>query len=166
MSGVPGGQLRYDQIAMPFKIFSSAFSEGGWIPPLHSCHGADLSPSLEWSGDPAEVKSFALVAEDPDAPAGTWCHWLLYDISPKVHNLAQGYKPGATGVSGQNDFGKLGYNGPCPPKGAPHRYYFKLYALNVDRLGIAEGTKRAGLLQAIKGHILAEADYMGRFQAP
>jgi Raf kinase inhibitor-like YbhB/YbcL family protein len=150
---------------MGFKIFSSAFSEGGWIPPLHSCHGADLSPSMEWSGDPAETLSFTLVVEDPDAPVGIWCHWLLYDISAKVHNLAQGYKPGSLGVSGQNDFGKLGYNGPCPPKGKPHRYYFKLYALNAHTLGLPPGAKRAEVLDALKGHILGEAEYLGRFQA-
>ncbi|HUK15647.1 MAG TPA: YbhB/YbcL family Raf kinase inhibitor-like protein [Bryobacteraceae bacterium] len=150
---------------MGFKIFSSAFSEGGWIPSLHSCHGADLSPSLEWSGDPADTLSFALVVEDPDAPAGVWCHWLLYDISAKVHNLAQGYKPGALGVSGQNDFGKLGYNGPCPPRGGPHRYDFKLYALNVHTLGLPPGAKRAEVLPALKGHILGEAQYVGRFQS-
>jgi len=150
---------------MGFKIFSSAFSEGGWIPPLHSCQGADLSPSLEWSGDPAETLSFALIVEDPDAPAGVWCHWLLYDISAKIHNLAQGYKPGPLGVSGQNDFGKPGYNGPCPPKGKPHRYYFKLFALNAHTLGLSAGARRAEVLEALKGHILGEAEYMGRFQS-
>lgn len=157
--------MRYHRNAMAFKIFSSAFSEGGWIPPLHTCHGADLSPSLEWSGDPSETLSFTLVVEDPDAPAGTWCHWLLYDISSKVHNLAQGYKPGSLGVSGFNDFGKPGYNGPCPPKGGPHRYYFKLFAVNEHTLGLPPGAKRQEVLEALKGHILAEAEYMGRFQA-
>jgi Raf kinase inhibitor-like YbhB/YbcL family protein len=150
---------------MAFKIFSSAFTEGGWIPPLHTCHGADLSPSLEWSGDPAETLSFTLVVEDPDAPGGIWCHWLLYDISAKVHNLAQGYKPGALGISGHNDFGKPSYNGPCPPKGGPHRYYFKLYAVNAHTLGLPAGAKRQEVMESLKGHILAEVEYMGRFQA-
>ncbi len=149
---------------MAFKLFSSAFAEGAWIPELHSCQGADLSPSLEWSGEPADARSFALIVEDPDAPAGTWCHWLLYDIAPKLHNLAQGYKPGALGVSGMNDFGKLGYGGPCPPKGGPHRYFFKLAALDVHTLGLPAGARRGELLQALKGHVLAEAQYMGRFQ--
>jgi Raf kinase inhibitor-like YbhB/YbcL family protein len=149
---------------MALKIFSSAFTDGGWIPPLHSCQGADLSPSLEWSGNPAETLSFALIVEDPDAPAGTWCHWVLYDIDAKVHNLPQGSKPGSGGLSGTNDFGKPGYGGPCPPAGGPHRYYFKLYALNVHTLGLPAGVRRAELLQAIKGHILAETQYMGRYQ--
>src|SRR5947209_464499 len=102
---------------MAFQLFSNAFSEGGWIPELHSCHGADLSPSLEWSGAPAETLSFALILEDPDAPGGMWCHWLLYDLGAKLKGLAQGYKPGSLGIGGSNDFGKPGYGGPCPPKG-------------------------------------------------
>lgn len=149
---------------MALKLFSNAFSEGGWIPDLHSCDGADISPSLEWSGEPADTKSFALIVEDPDAPAGTWSHWLLYDIAAKVHNLAQAYKPGKLGVSGTNDFGKAGYGGPCPPKGGPHRYFFKLYALDAQTLGLPAGAKREELQQSIKGHVLAEAQYMGRYQ--
>src|ERR1035441_1067248 len=84
------------------------------------------SPSLEWSGEPGDVRSFVLVVEDPDAPSGTFCHWLVYDISPDVHNLAQGLKPSSVGVSGTNDFGRPGYGGPCPPRGPAHRYYFCL----------------------------------------
>ena len=161
---LPG--LRYHQKRiMAFKLFSNAFTEGGWIPTLHSCQGADVSPSLEWSGEPAETRSFALVVDDPDAPAGTWTHWLLYDLPAKIHNLAQGCKPGDLGLSGSNDFGKLGYGGPCPPKGhGPHRYYFKLHALDVHTLGIPAGVKAAELAQALKGHVLAEARYMGRFE--
>ena len=149
---------------MAFQIFSSAFTEGGWIPELHSCQGADLSPSLEWSGAPPETRSFVLVVDDPDAPAGTWCHWLLYDLGAKVQGLAQGYRAGTLGVSGSNDFGKPGYGGPCPPKGKPHRYFFKLYALDVHTLGLPPGVKRPELLKAIQGHILAEAQYLGRFE--
>jgi Raf kinase inhibitor-like YbhB/YbcL family protein len=150
---------------MAFQLFSNAFTEGGWIPELHSCHGADLSPSLEWSGAPAETLSFALILEDPDAPGGMWCHWLLYDLGAKLKGLAQGYKPGSLGTSGSNDFGKPGYGGPCPPKGNPHRYFFKLQALNVHTLGLPAGIKRAELLKALQGHVLAEAQYMGRFQS-
>lgn len=150
---------------MPFQLFSSAFPEGGFIPVLQTCEGADLSPSLEWSGAPVETRSFALVLEDPDAPSGVWCHWLLYDVGSKIHNLAQGLRAGALGLSGTNDFGKPGYGGPCPPKGhGAHRYFFKLYALNVHTLGLPAGIKRAELLTAIKGHILGEAQYMGRFE--
>jgi Raf kinase inhibitor-like YbhB/YbcL family protein len=160
--------LRYDQggriAIMAFKLFSNAFSDGGWIPELHSCQGADLSPSLEWSGAPPETRSFALIVEDPDAPSGTWCHWLLYDLGAKLQGLAQGYKPGKLGLSGANDFGKPGYGGPCPPKGGPHRYFFKLSALDVHTLGLPAGVKRGELQKAIQGHVLAEAQYMGRFE--
>jgi Raf kinase inhibitor-like YbhB/YbcL family protein len=149
---------------MSLHLFSDSFAEGGWIPDLHSCQGADLSPSLEWSGEPEGVRSFALLVEDPDAPSGTFCHWLVYDIPPTVHNLAQGLKPGSVGVSGANDFGRSGYGGPCPPKGSPHRYYFRLFALDINTLGLRPGIRRGALLQAMKGRILAEAQCMGRFQ--
>jgi Raf kinase inhibitor-like YbhB/YbcL family protein len=150
---------------MTFRLFSNAFPEGGWIPKLHSCEGADVSPSLEWSGSPPETRSFALVVEDPDAPAGIWTHWVLYDIPPKIHQLAQGFKAGAPGLSGVNDFGKPGYGGPCPPKGhGPHRYFFRLYALDVHTLGLPAGVKRPELLEAMDGHVLGEAQTVGRFE--
>jgi len=149
---------------MAFRLFSSAFQDGGWIPELHSCQGADLSPSLEWMDPPPETMSFALAVEDPDAPGGIWCHWLLYDLGPKLQGLAQGYKPGTLGTSGTNDFGKLGYGGPCPPVGGAHRYFFKLQALNVHTLGLPKGVRRDELVHALQGHVLAEAQYMGRFQ--
>src|SRR5689334_14996874 len=117
---------------MPFQILSRNFPDGGVIPDLHSCQGADLSPSLEWSGEPTNTRSFALVVEDPDAPSGIFCHWVLYDIASKTHTLPQGAKPGSPGsdlgTSGTNDFRRVGYGGPCPPKGSTHRYYFRLYA--------------------------------------
>jgi len=156
---------RYDQTVMAFQLFTNAFKNGGWIPSLHSCQGADLSPALEWSGGPADARSFALIVDDPDAPGGTWNHCLLYDIPANVHNLPQGYRPGGPGVSGRNDFGKLGYSGPCPPKGhGPHRYFFRLYALDVHTLGLPAGVKRAALDGALKGRVLAETEYMGRFE--
>jgi len=150
---------------MAFQLFSTAFSNGGWIPALNTCQGADLSPALEWSAEPGGTRSFALIVDDPDAPAGTWNHWLLWDIPSKTHNLAQGFKSGTLGVSGRNDFGRTGYGGPCPPKGhGQHRYFFKLYALGLDTLGLQEGQKRADLDHAIAGHVLAEAQFMGRFE--
>lgn len=149
---------------MSFQLFSHSFAEGGWIPELHSCQGADVSPSLEWSGEPEDARSFALVVEDPDAPSGTFCHWLVYDIPRDAHNLAQGLKPGPGAVNGTNDFGRPGYGGPCPPKGSPHRYYFRLYALDIDTSGLRAGVRRAELLRAIHGHTLAETQCMGRFQ--
>lgn len=150
---------------MAFKLMSSAFPEGGTIPKLHTCDGADLSPALEWSGSPANAKSFALIMDDPDAPAGTWNHWLLWDIPASTHSLAQGFKPGQTGESGTNDFGKPGYGGPCPPKGhGPHRYFFKLYALDTESLDLRAGAKRADLDRALRNHTVAEAQYMGRYE--
>ncbi len=150
---------------MAFKLFSGAFAEGGAIPKLHTADGADLSPSLEWSGEPQGTKSFALIVEDPDAPVGTWNHWLLWDVPPSAHALAQGLKPGQTGVSGANDFGRPGYGGPSPPKGhGPHRYFFRLYALDEPTLSLKAGAHRAELNHALSGHVLAEAQYMGRYE--
>lgn len=150
---------------MAFQLFSNAFVDGGWIPDLHTCQGADVSPSLEWNGEPPGTRSFALILDDPDAPAGTWNHWLLYDLAPKARNLPQGYKVGSLGVSGRNSWGKLGYGGPCPPKGhGPHRYFFRLYALNVESLGLPAGAEREEMERALKTRILAEAQYMGRYE--
>lgn len=150
---------------MAFKLVIPAFAEGGTIPVLHTCDGADLSPAIEWSGAPAEAKSYALIMDDPDAPAGTWNHWLLWDIPAATHSLPQGCKPGQAGESGSNDFGRPGYGGPCPPKGhGPHRYFFKLYALNVASLELRRGAKRADLDRALKGRAVAEAQYMGRYE--
>lgn len=150
---------------MALKLSITAFSEGAGIPKLHTCEGADVSPALEWSGEPADTASFALIVDDPDAPAGTWNHWLLFDIPAAAHSLAQGYKPGQLGVSGTNDFGRPGYGGPCPPKGhGPHRYFFRLYAVRVASLGLKAGAKRADLDRTLRGHVLAETHYMGRYE--
>ena len=147
---------------MAFRIFSAAFAEGAWIPPLHSCEGADVSPSLEWSDAPAGARSFALLVEDPDAPAGTWTHWVLWDIPARTHTLAQGVS--GVGIAGKNDFGRPGYGGPCPPPGAPHRYYFRLYALAVEKLALPNTARAAEFRAAIGGNVLAEAVCMGRFR--
>jgi hypothetical protein len=148
---------------MAFRLFSSAFAQGASIPELHSCQGADISPSLEWMAEPPGTRGYALMVEDPDAPGGVWTHWLLYDIPPGTHTLSQGSR--GVGIAGVNDFGKPGYGGPCPPKGhGPHRYFFKLYALDVPTLGLPAGVKAGELARALKGHTLAEAHYMGRFE--
>ena len=150
---------------MAFQIFSPAFANGGWIPDLHTCQGADLSPSLEWTEAPPETRSFALILDDPDAPVGTWNHWLLYDIGSTTHGLAQGHKAGRGDVSGKNSWGKLGYGGPCPPKGhGPHRYFFRLYALDTETLGLPAGASRENLEHTLKTHVLAETQYMGRYE--
>jgi Raf kinase inhibitor-like YbhB/YbcL family protein len=151
--------------AMSFRLTSPAFLEGGLIPRLHTCEGADLSPALEWNGEPEETKSFVLIVDDPDASVGTWNHWLLWDLPVSTHTLAQGLKAGHTGESGTNDFGGLGYGGPCPPKGhGPHRYFFKLYAVDVPSLGLSRGSRRAELERALKGHSRGEAQYIGRYE--
>lgn len=150
---------------MAFQIMSAAFAEGGTIPRLHTCDGADLSPALEWSGEPEGARSFVLICDDPDAPAGTWNHWLLYDVPASVKSLPQGSKPGQVGVSGTNDFGKPGYGGPCPPRGhGPHRYFFKLHAVDVPSLGLRPSARRAELDRAMRGHVLAQAQCMGRYE--
>jgi Raf kinase inhibitor-like YbhB/YbcL family protein len=145
---------------MAFHVFSNAFAEGGTIPRLHSCEGADLSPSLEWRDPPAGTHSFALVMEDPDAPSGLWTHWMLWDIPPGARTLAQGAQ--RVGVAGVNDFGRPGYGGPCPPHGQTHRYFFRLYAIGVATLGLAAGAKRRGFDGAIAGKVVGEASFMGR----
>jgi Raf kinase inhibitor-like YbhB/YbcL family protein len=112
-----------------------------------------------------ETASFALIMDDPDAPAGTWNHWLLFDIPATAHSLAQGYQLGQLGVSGTSDFGRPGYGGPCPPKGhGPHRYFFRLYAVRAASLGLKPGARRSEIDRALRGNQLAEAQYMGRYE--
>jgi Raf kinase inhibitor-like YbhB/YbcL family protein len=148
------------------EITSSAFGSGGMIPAKYTCDGADFSPPLDWSGSPAGTKSFALVCDDPDAPMGTWVHWVIFDIPPSATMLAEGITrekdlPGG-GTQGINDFRKYGYGGPCPP-GGTHRYFFKLYALDI-MLGLKPGITKDQLLKALRGHILAEAQLMGTYK--
>ncbi len=148
------------------EITSSAFGSGEMIPAKYTCDGADFSPPLDWSGSPAGTKSFALVCDDPDAPMGTWVHWVIFDIPPSATMLAEGFTrekdlPGG-GTQGINDFRKIGYGGPCPP-GGTHRYFFKLYALDT-MLGLKPGITKDQLLKAMRGHILAEAQLMGTYR--
>ena len=144
-----------------FRIFSSGFAEGAAIPRLHTCDGADLSPSLEWGEPPSATRSFGLLMEDPDAPHGNWTHWILWDIPSGTRTLPQGTT--RIGTPGINDFGKSGYGGPCPPPGKPHRYYFRLFALSVDRLALTATSRRAEFEKAIAGKVLAEAACIGKF---
>ena len=148
------------------EIKSSAFGSGEMIPAKYTCDGADFSPPLEWSGSPAGTRSFALICDDPDAPMGTWVHWVIYDIPPSATMLAEGITrekdlPGG-GTQGINDFRKIGYGGPCPP-GGTHRYFFKLYALDSE-LGLKPGVTKDQLLKAMRGHILGEAQIMGTYK--
>ena len=151
---------------MAFELRTPAFTPGGDIPAKHTCDGQDLSPALRWSGPPANTKSFALIADDPDAPAGTWVHWVLYGILPTVRELPEGVAPRDTvpsiGIQGINDFRKVGYGGPCPPRGTAHRYFFKLYALDIE-LTLAARKTKADLLKAMEGHLLGRTELMGRY---
>jgi Raf kinase inhibitor-like YbhB/YbcL family protein len=148
------------------EIKSSAFGSGEMIAAKYTCDGANFSPPLEWAGSPAGTRSFALICDDPDAPMGTWVHWVIYDIPPTATMLAEGITrqkdlPGG-GTQGINDFRKVGYGGPCPP-GGTHRYFFKLYALDT-MLGLKPGITKDQLLKAMRGHILAEAQIMGTYR--
>lgn len=150
---------------MAFRLIVHGFRDGGEVPRIHTGEGADLAPGLEWSGEPEATKSFALIVDDPDAPVGTWNHWLLWDIRAGTHLVRQGFQPGTLGVSGTNDFGRQGYGGPMPPRGhGSHRYFFRLYALSKESLGLKAGAKRADVNKAMNGAILAAAEFVGRYE--
>ena len=145
---------------------SSAFNSGEMIPRKYTCDGVDISPPLEWDSVPAGTKSFALICDDPDAPMGTWVHWVYYDIPPEIkalpENVASKEHPANGGKQGTNDFRKIGYGGPCPPSGT-HRYYFKLYALDV-MLNLAPGATKKQLLKEMEKHMLGEAQLMAKYK--
>jgi Raf kinase inhibitor-like YbhB/YbcL family protein len=148
------------------ELKSSAFTEGANIPRKHTCDAEDVSPLLRWEDVPAGTKAFVLIADDPDAPVGTWVHWVIYDLPPETKELAEGTAKTETlehgAKQGMNDFRRVGYGGPCPPPGRPHRYFFKLYALDAPTNLKPRATKQQ-LLDAIKGHILCEAQLVGRY---
>ena len=149
--------------AVPFALTSTAFAEGEPIPSKYTCDGEDISPPLQWRDVPEGTRSFALIADDPDAPRGTWDHWLLYNLPAEARNLPEGV-PAEAELSdgsrhGQNSWSRLGYGGPCPPSGT-HRYFFKLYALDT-LLELDAGASKERLSQAMEGHVLAEAVLMG-----
>jgi len=141
------------------KITSSAFQEGGNIPPKFTCDSGDTSPPLQIADLPSGAKSLVLVVDDPDAPSGLFTHWIVWNIPPQTNSIAEGSAP--KGVHGTNDFGKSGYGGPCPPSGT-HRYYFKIFALDRE-LDLPPGTKRSQLDAALKGHVVAQGELMGRY---
>jgi len=147
-------------------VTSSSFLAGGAIPEKYSCKGLDISPALSWRGVPAKTKTFAVIMDDPDAPAGIWVHWVEWNIPATQHslteNVAKSEQLDDGSEQGRNSFGKTGYNGPCPPMGQTHRYFFRVYALD-GKLTLAPGSDRAALDEAMKGHTLAEGEYMGTF---
>ncbi|MBL7071024.1 MAG: YbhB/YbcL family Raf kinase inhibitor-like protein [Candidatus Omnitrophica bacterium] len=152
---------------MALELKSAAFKDGDIIDAKYTCSGADVSPQLSWSEIPDGTQSFALICDDPDAPGMTWVHWVVYDIPAGVIELPEDV-PADEALSngakqGMTDFRKIGYGGPCPPPGGPHRYYFKLYALDA-MLDLESGLTKKELLQAINGHVLGEAKILGHFR--
>ena len=149
------------------RLFTSAFREGGLIPTKYTCDGENVSPPLEWEGVPEGAQSLALIVDDPDAPSGVFVHWLLYDIPATENGVTEGI--GVTsprvggGTQGKNGFGKTAWGGPCPPSGT-HRYYFHLYALDTT-LGLPAGAARQEMESPMRGHVIAEAELMGRYEA-
>jgi Raf kinase inhibitor-like YbhB/YbcL family protein len=148
-----------------FILKSAAFENGSFIPRLHTCDGKDVSPALFWSGVPDKTSSLALIVEDPDAPRKAWVHWVLFDLPATTTDLPEGV-PGIPvlkggGAHGVNDFGNLGYGGPCPPSGT-HNYVFTLYAL-YQKLGLKPGSPRGDVIGAVQGRVLAQARLIGRY---
>lgn len=148
------------------EITSSAFDEGAMIPAKYTCDDIDISPPLKWSNIPQGTKTFAIICDDPDAPMGTWVHWVLFNLPANINELSENIPPveilpnGAK--QGRNDSWKIGYSGPCPP-GGTHRYYFKIYAL-AEELNVEAGITKSELLKAMEGKILSEGQLMGRYK--
>lgn len=147
-------------------LTSADFASGATIPKTFTCDGGDLSPALAWKTPPATTQSFGLIADDPDAPVGTWVHWVIFDMPATLRSLPQNFpkdEQSADGTrQGKNDFDKIGYGGPCPPPGKAHRYFFKLYALDT-KLNLNPGVTKKDVERAMQGHILARGETMGRY---
>ena len=152
---------------MSIEVTSPVFTGGASIPVKHRCVGEDTSPPLRWSGVPQGTKSIALISDDPDAPGGTWVHWVYYAIPADVTELSEGMPTSEAlpdgSRQGSNDFRRTGYGGPCPPPGSPHRYYFKVYALDAE-VDLGPRASKSALLRAMDGHILAEGQLMGTYK--
>jgi Raf kinase inhibitor-like YbhB/YbcL family protein len=144
-----------------FELTSPAFASGQPIPAQYTCDGQDISPPLQWHDAPKDTQSFALIMDDPDAPAGDWVHWLLYNLPADLRELLENAALPQGSQTGKNSWGRFEYGGPCPPRGT-HRYFFKLYALNTT-LDQAAGNSKAHLLKAIARHTLAQAELMGTY---
>ena len=142
------------------KLTSTAFIHNGQIPSEFTCDGADLSPPLSISDVPANAKSFVLIMDDPDAPVGTWDHWIVFNIPSSAKEIPKGTEP--NGADGRNSWGRSGYGGPCPPSGT-HRYFFKLYALDT-MLNLPEGSAKKDIEKAMQGHIVAKTELMGTYK--
>lgn len=150
---------------MAFRLSSPAFADGADVPVRYTCDGEDLSPRLTWSGAPDGTRSFVLIMDDPDAPRGTFTHWVVYDIPPDETELAENVPNGTIGISGRNSFGRRGYGGPCPPpKDEPHRYRFTLHALDIPSLALSGNVTREDVDAKIDAHVLRSAQLVGRYQ--
>jgi Raf kinase inhibitor-like YbhB/YbcL family protein len=145
---------------MSLTLTSDAFANGQSIPAKYSCTGKNISPALAWSEPPAGTQSFALIVDDPDAPMGTWVHWVLFNIPADARSLQENMDTSAMSI-GKNSSGNMRYDGPCPPSGT-HRYFFKLYTLD-STLSLSPGATKEQVLNATKGHILAQGELMGTF---
>ena len=145
---------------MEVQLASNAFTDGGTIPDKHTCDGEDISPHLVWSGIPEGTQSVVLIMDDPDAPVGTWVHWVLYDLPSDIKEITEGEQ--GVGVAGINSWNKPEYGGPCPPPGKPHRYFFKLYALDTE-LYLQPGAAKEDIEEAMLGHVLAQGQLMGLY---
>ena len=145
---------------MAIQITSAAFSEGDKIPRIYTCDDQNVSPPLDWTGVPTGTVSLVLIMDDPDAPSGIWVHWVMYNLPADTTSLKQGIT--GSGVDGKNDFSKLGYGGPCPPRGSNHRYYMKLYALDI-RLDLKAGATKVQVESAMQGHVLGQGQLMGKY---
>jgi len=151
---------------MDIKITSSAFQDGGLIPAKYTCDGADVSPPLQWDTVPEGTKSIALICDDPDAPMGTFVHWVIFGLPAETRQLAEKVPADKTLPSGArqgtSDFGRVGYGGPCPPSGT-HRYFFKIYALDT-KVDLPAGARKSDLLKAMQGHILSQGQLIGKYK--
>ncbi len=149
-------------VTVAMRLSSDAFPDGGTIPVDYTCTGSNTSPPLRWSGAPDGARAFALIMDDPDAPSGTFDHWVVYDLTPSTTGLAAGAAIGGDAKMGKNGRGQAAYTGPCPPPGAPHHYQFKLYALDAP-LGLAAAESKASVEAAMRGHVLAQAALAGLY---
>ena len=161
-----GTEVKTKNQVLTIQVSSMAFTNGGTIPEKYTCDGQNVSPALSWSGIPQGTKTIALIYEDPDAPMRTWVHWVLYNLPADITHLMEGtpnhevLDDGAN--QGKNDFHKIGYGGPCPPRGSTHRYFFKVYALDSE-IKLDGGATKKELVKAMAGHILAEGQLMGKY---
>jgi hypothetical protein len=167
LGGTAMGPKTAGEAATTFSLNSPAYPSGGEIPRKYTCEGPDVSPALNWGDPPAGTQSFSLIMDDPDAPAKTWVHWVLYDLPASIRSLPEGLSKAQElqdgSRQGRNDFGRIGYEGPCPPHGPAHRYSLRLYALDA-KLNLKAGFSKVEVEKAMKGHVLALAELIGKYK--